>query len=299
MLLESCKDYSGIKMRDFKIGVIIDCFQLGLRKGIEAAVKVGAQGIQFYGNTKEITPETFGKEERRELSAFIAERGLEVSAICGDIGNFMEPSRNAERIKRAKLMVDMALDFGTKVVTTHIGAVPSRTSDPLYAVLQNVCRELGSYAADNGVMFAIETGPETAVVLREFLDSLKSGGMGVNLDPANLVMVPKDDPVAAVDILAPYIVHTHAKDGVNIKDCDPAEVYAAFDDGSYPDLEKVLGGAPFKELILGEGDVPWEEYLNALTAIGYNGYLTIEREEGTDRYGDISKGVEFLKARIN
>ena len=111
-------------------------------------------------------------------------------------------------------------------------------------------------------------------------------------------MVCRDDPVAAVATLAPYIVHTHAKDGRNLRPCDPEQVYAAFTDGTYPDLEKALGGSPFVELPLGEGDVAWKPYLAALSAIGYDGFLTIEREEGEDRYGDIAKGVKFLRSLI-
>ncbi len=285
-------------MSSFKIGVVVDSFKLGLRDAIRAAKAVGAEGVQIYGYTKEISPERFGAEARRELRSFIEDQGLVLSAVCGDIGHFMDPAKNPERIPRAMSIVDMALALGTTIVTTHIGVIPADVGDPTYKTLQTACRELGRYATAQGVTFAIETGPETATVLRRFLDSLDVGGIGVNLDPANLVMVCRDDPVAAVTTLAPYIIHTHAKDGRNLKLCNPREVYAAFDDGSYPDLEKLLGGAPFTELPLGEGDVPWTPYLNALSAICYHGFLTIEREEGADRYGDIAKGVRFLKQLI-
>ena len=61
----------------------------------------------------------------------------------------------------------------------------------------------------------------------------------------------------------------------------------------------MLGGAPFVELPIGEGDVDWDAYLQALTDIGYKGYLTIEREEGDDRVGDTAKGIAFLQSKIN
>jgi len=286
-------------MTPFKIGVIVDSLQLGLHEGIRKAKALGAEGIQFYANAKDISPDRLDTAGRRDLKAFIADQGLTLSAICGDIGNFMDASKNPDLIARSKQIVDMALDLGTDVVTTHIGSVPDDTASSLYRTLQHACRELGSYAAENGISFAIETGPETAQSLRTFLDSLEIKGIGANLDPANLVMVCRDDPVAAVHTLAPYIVHTHAKDGRNLKPCDPAEVYAAFVDGNYPDLEKVLGGAPFVELPIGEGDVDWDAYLQALTDIGYKGYLTIEREEGDDRVGDTAKGIAFLQSKIN
>lgn len=285
-------------MNSFKIGVVVDSFKLGLHEGLRAAKAVGAEGVQIYGCSKAVSPETLDTTARRELRSFIEDQGLVLSAVCGDIGNFMTPAKNPERIGRARSIVDMALELGTSIVTTHIGTVPADVQSPVYTTLQAACRELGRHATAQGATFAIETGPETADVLRRFLDSLNVKGIGVNLDPANLVMVCRDDPVAAVATLAPYIIHTHAKDGRNLKPCNPAEVYAAFDDGNYPDLEKLMGGAPFAELPLGEGDVPWKAYLDALSAIGYHGFLTIEREEGANRYDDIANGIQFLESLL-
>ena len=285
-------------MNAFKIGVVVDSLKLGLHHGIRAAKAAGAEGVQIYGCSNEVSPERLDAQGRRELRLFIEDQGLVLSAICGDIGNFMDPAKNPDRINRARSIVDMALDLGVHIVTTHIGTIPVDVNDPVYRILQEACRELGRYAAAQDVTFAIETGPEEALVLGRFLDTLEVKGIGVNLDPANLVMVCRDDPVAAVFTLAPYIVHTHAKDGRNLKPCNPAEVYAAFDDGNYPDLEKLMGGAPFAELPLGEGDVLWNPYLEALSAIGYHGFLTVEREEGANRYDDIAHGVQFLKSHI-
>ena len=87
--------------------------------------------------------------------------------------------------------------------------------------MQEACFELSRYADDIGAHFAIETGPEKSATLKKFLDSLGSTGVGVNLDPANLVMVTGDDPAGAVHNLKDYIVHTHAKDGKQNYYVDP------------------------------------------------------------------------------
>jgi len=100
------------------------------------------------------------------------------------------------------------------------------------------------------VTFAIETGPEPAAVLKRLLDAADSPGVGVNLDPANLVMVTGDDPVAAARLLGPRVVHTHAKDGRKLQACDAAEVYGAFADGGFAQLEKRMGRL-FEEVPLG------------------------------------------------
>ena len=124
------------------------------------------------------------------------------------------------------------------------------------------------------------------------MDSLNSKGVAVNLDPANLVMVVKDDPVAAVHTLKDYIVHTHAKDGNNLCDCDPEVIYGVIDH------DTIAYSTPFEEVPLGEGSVDFPNYLKALDEIGYKGFLTIERECGDNPAADIEKAVVFLKNLI-
>jgi sugar phosphate isomerase/epimerase len=157
------------------------------------------------------------------------------------------------------------------------------------------CRELGRYAERAGVTFAIETGPEHAATLKRFLDDVGSKGIGVNLDPANLVMVTADDPVQAVYTLKEYIVHTHAKDGVQLQPSDPVKVYGAFAEGGVEGLDF---GKLFEEVPLGQGAVNWDDYLKALQDIGYSDYLTIEREVGDNPEEDIRQAVKFLRAKI-
>jgi sugar phosphate isomerase/epimerase len=286
-------------MAQFKIGVISDSFRLPVREGVAKVKDVGAQGMQIYAVAGDMAPENMDAAARADFKAYVAELGLEISALCGDLGGhgFQVAKDNIEKVKRSKEIVDLAVDLGTKVVTTHIGVVPADTSSETYQVMVAACRELGEYAAERGICFAIETGPEKATHLKEFLDTVGSKGIGVNLDPANLVMVVADDPVAAVHILKDYIVHTHAKDGVQHQPCNPEEVYCAFADGGFEELLERTGSL-FEELPLGDGDVDWDGYLAALAEIGFNGYLTIEREVGADPEVDIRAAVSFLQERI-
>ncbi len=287
-------------MATFKIGAITDSFRKSPREGVRAVKEVGAEGFQIYAVSGEVCPEQMDAAARKEFRALCDGLGLEIAALCGDLGGhgFMNAADNVERVARSKRIVDLAADLGTSVVTTHIGVVPESKSDPVYRTMQQACRDLGAYAASKGVTFAIETGPESPPVLRAFLDGLGVKGIGVNLDPANLAMVGGHDPVEAVRVLAPYIVHTHAKDGRNLKKCSSAEVYGAFADGTYGKLVERLGGDPFLEVPLGEGDVKWDAYLAALKATGYRGFLTIEREVGADPAADIAKAVRFLRERM-
>ena len=280
-----------------KIGVITDCFKKTHEEGIKQAAILGLDGVQIYATTGEFSP-ALSAEEKAEYKRFLQEKGLVVSALCGDMGGygFEIAKDNAERIEKTKRIIDLAVEFGAKVVTTHIGVIPEEKSHPRYEVMLTALTECGLYAKEKGVTLAIETGPEKAKTLLMFLEDTK-GGVGVNLDPANFTMVTGQDAVEAVYLLKDYIVHTHAKDGKMLnKNQNPTDVYHAFAVGGVDALNACEG---FKELPLGEGDVDWDNYLKALKEIGYDGFLTIERECGDNPEEDIAKAVSFLKKCLN
>lgn len=277
-----------------KIGVIVDSFRLGIREGLKKAKKVGAHGVQMYAVSGEMAPENLSTQARKDLRNYIADLGLEISAICGDLGGhgFTRAEDNPRKIQRSKEIMDLAVELGTNVVTTHVGVIPADEQDPTWQLLHAACSELAEYANSIGAHFAIETGPEKATTLKKFLDSIPGKGIAVNMDPANLVMVTGDDPVQAVYTLKDYIVHTHAKDGIMRKQTDPKVIYDYFAEGGIEDLRLE---DYFLETPLGEGQVDFPAYLKALREIGFDGYLTIEREVGANPEVDIRKAVTFLQ----
>ena len=284
-------------MKTFMLGIMADSLRLPFEESIIKCRELGADGVQLYAVEGEMAPENQTAATIAEKRRILTENGLAVSALCGDLGGhgFTIASDNPQKIERSKRIVDLALELGGSIVTTHIGVVPEDTKCERYQILQEACNKLAAYAHQNGAWFAIETGPEPAQRLRTFLDSLDSKGVGVNLDPANLVMVTDDDPVAAVYTLEPYIVHTHAKDGVLLKKTDPQVIYDFFAEGGIGDLRLE---EYFLETPLGQGKVPFGAYLDALKKIGYSGYLTIEREVGADPTADIRSAVKFLQNQL-
>lgn len=273
----------------FPIGVIIDSFRTDTASAVKKAAAVGAQGIQVYATKGEMSPENLVGEKRSDFKKLVADNGLVISALCGDLGGgFGNSDENPERVEKSKRIIELAKELGTDVVTTHIGVVPQDSNHERYKIMQEACFELSRFADSLDAHFAIETGPETSAVLKGFLDSLGSTGVGVNLDPANLVMVTGDDPAGAVYNLRDYIVHTHAKDGKQLYYKDPEIVYGLVKDS-------LVTGPSFLEVPLGEGSVDWNKYLAALEDIGYKGFLTIEREVGDNPEKDIITAVDFLK----
>lgn len=283
----------GNYMYNFPIGAMVDSFRQKTREAIKTAASIGVQGLQMYSTTGENAPENLVGQKRKDLLNYVKDHGLVFSAICGDLGKaFIYPERNIMLVEKSKRIMDLAKELETDVVTTHIGVVPEDKNCDRYKIMQDAAYELAQYADNLGAHFAIETGPEPAKTLCAFLDDLGSTGVAVNMDPANFAMVTKDDPVAAVYTLKKYIVHTHAKDGVNLRPCNPEDVYSEMDHGAW-DKEPA-----FKEVPLGQGAVDFPAYLKALEEIGYKGFLTIEREVGGNPAADIGLAVEYLRKII-
>lgn len=281
-------------MYKFPIGAMVESFKLDTKSAILKAAEIGVKGLQMYSTKGENAPENLVGAKRKELLDFVKSNGLVFSAICGDLGRgFGNKELNPELIEKSKRIMDLAKDLETDIVTTHIGVVPSDPNHDRYKIMQEACSELAEYADSIGSHFAIETGPETSLTLKNFLDTLKSKGVAVNLDPANLVMVTGDDPVQAVYNLKDYIVHTHAKDGVKLADCNPEVVYHIIE------IENLTNIQTHKEVPLGKGSVDFPAYLKALEDIGYKGFLTIERECGDNPVNDIQTAYNFLNGVIN
>lgn len=262
-----------------KIGVIIKSLGLGVRPGIERAAQLGADGFQIYVTEGEMAPENMTRQDREDFKRFVADQGLEISALCGDLGKgLLDPETNPEVIRRSKGFIDLAVDLGTRIVTTHIGRLPEDESSAEWQIGLEAATELACYAEERGCRLASETGPEPPTTLKRFLEQVPSSGMKVNYDPANFIMAGPFDHIGGVRILKDYIVHTHAKDGVCLLKGEAGK-----------ENERL-------EVPLGEGSVAFKYYLQALDSIGYDGYLTIEREHGDDPAGDVARAIEFLRS---
>lgn len=283
-------------MYKFPIGIMIDSLKNDTTDdAIVKAAKLGAKGIQMYSTSGVNAPENLSTERRKDLLKRVKDNGLVFSAICGDLGKgFVDPELIPSLIEKSKVIMELAKELECDVVTTHIGVVPSDPNHPRFKIMQDACGELCRYADSMGSHFAIETGPETSLTLKNFLDTLGSNGVAVNLDPANLAMVTGDDPVQAVYNLKDYIVHTHAKDGNKLRESNPEFIYATV----HPIPENYFGVKYFEEVPLGTGSVDFKKYLAALDDIGYKGFLTIEREVGDNPEQDIKTAVDFLNGII-
>lgn len=172
---------------------------------------------------------------------------------------------------------DFAKTLGVKYLVTHAGYMPENPYDENYAGTITAIRHVAKRCKENGQFFLFETGQETPVTLRRVIADVGTDNLGINLDPANLLMYGKANPVDALDVFGEFVMGVHAKDG------------------EYPTDGKSLG----EEKPLGEGRVNFPVFIEKLKKIGYNGAVTIEREiSGEKQIGDIIKGKAFLESLI-
>ncbi|MGM9624874.1 MAG: sugar phosphate isomerase/epimerase family protein [Eubacteriales bacterium] len=181
------------------------------------------------------------------------------------------------RICELKKGSDFAKKINVENIATHVGFIPETPNTVEYQSLVCCLRDLAAYVKNNGQYFMFETGQETPVTLRRMIEDIGLDNLGINLDPANLILYGKANPIDALDVFGCYVRDIHGKDGC------------------YPTDGKNLG----METALGEGKVDYPRFIARLKEIGYDGPITIEREiSGDQQIADIKKAKAFLETLL-
>jgi L-ribulose-5-phosphate 3-epimerase len=208
--------------------------------------------------------------------AYTGESYADIPTVEQSVG-FVPKNTRAEREQRTKDVSHFAAGIGVKSIACHVGFVPEDKNDPEYIAVRDVVRRICDHAALHGQTFALETGQERAELLLEFLKDVDRQNLGINFDPANLIMYGSGDPIQAVDVLHLHLLSVHCKDGV------------------WP--PKLPKGALGTERPLGEGEVGMDKFIEKLKQVGYKGTLNVEREieDLAQKKIDMKKGVDLLK----
>ena len=268
-------------MPELKIGVTLWSFGPyrtldEFKQKLDLALEVGAKAVQPWNVDYSadlpcaLDPDRCTGPQRKEAAKAVESRGLAISGWCAQLagptqfGGFGEEAGLADRIGKTQRAIEFAVELGAPIVTTHVGEIPEDTRHGDYQIYLKSVGEVVRHAERIGGVFAMETGQESAPCLKRFIEDLSSPAAQCNYDPANMLAW---GTVEGVSILAPYIVHAHAKD------LNPAT----------------------KRATLGQGDVPWEPYLAAMQRIGYEGWHAVEDETGGNVAESIKTGIRFLK----
>jgi len=260
-----------------------------LPEGPEAALsKVHEFGLQ----TCQVTcwePELYNEDVAKRLVAASEEFDVRVTTIWAGypgpaVWNFVEgpitiglvPEQyRTERVAALKAGADFAALVGTPSITTHVGFIPENPANRQYSAVIKALEEVVSHCRERDITFCFETGQETPTTLLRVIEDLGYDNLGINLDPANLLMYGKANPVDALDVIGRYVRGVHAKDG------------------EYPTNGRELG----VEKPVGQGRVNFPVLIPKLKALGYTGALTIEREiSGPKQAEDIKQAIKVLEA---
>lgn len=232
-------------------------------------------------------PKLWSDENLKTLKNLIEENGVTISAFwCGWEGpcvwNFYDgqitlglvpPEYRTMRMKNLCDGADFAHRLGVKNVVTHMGFIPENPNDPQFAPFCVAVRQVAEHLKANGQKLLFETGQETPVTMLRCFEKVGMDNLGVNLDTANVILYGKANPVDALDVFGKYVMNIHAKDGL------------------YPTNGHDLGS----EVRIGDGKVDFKALFKKLYELGYDSYVTIEREiEGEQQIEDIRHAKKYL-----
>lgn len=268
-----------------KLGVLVNYNTLdGLEKKFADLREYGFESCQLCS----WIPALWTDEAASAIVSYSEKYGIEISAFwCGWEGptawNFYEgqltlglipPEYRVMRVKNLCDGADFAKKLGVKDIITHMGFIPENPYDPNFAPLCVAIRIVAEHLIGNEQNLLFETGQETPVAMLRCFETVGCPNLYINLDTANLILYGKANPVDALDVFGKYVRNLHAKDGV------------------YPTNGHELGA----ETKLGEGKVDFVKLFEKLHELGYDSYVTIEREiEGEGQVRDILESKKYLE----
>lgn len=177
-----------------------------------------------------------------------------------------------DNVATAHQAAAVAAALGLKRVSFHAGFIPHDMENPRFSLLVERSREIAGFFKEKGIDLLLETGQEDAASLTHYLNAVGMANLGVNFDPANMLLYGMGEPVAALEKLMPYTRQIHIKDA----HASPGE--------------NIWG----TEEVVGTGSVDWKKFFAVVKKSGYAGDLVIEREAGTSRVADIKKAKAFV-----
>jgi L-ribulose-5-phosphate 3-epimerase len=239
------------------------------------AVQLALDPIRTGAWDESETVETLCGAGVRIVSGMMATKGEDYSSLRSirETGGLRPDETWESNREAAKANADLAARLGLDLVTLHAGFIPHNRSDPEYRKLIKRLQEIVDIFAERSVRVGLETGQESASGLLDALDDLERKSVGVNFDPANMILYGMGDPVPAMESLAPRIVQIHIKDAI-------------------ASAKKDEWGT---EVPVGDGAVDWRGFFKVMKDRVVVRDIVIEREAGDQRAADVRQAVELVR----
>ena len=261
-------------MPTVRIGIQTRSLRRPLRQAMEAAARLGADGVEIDART-ELLPAEMSQTGIRQFRKLLADSRLRVSAVAFPTRRgYDTPDDLERRVLATQAAMRLAQAIGADVVVNRVGSVPDDDGDPRFGRLIEVLSALGMFGERIGARLAAQTGSESGAALAKLLAALPDQSIGVDLHPAALIH-HGHDPAEAVAVLGRHVLHVHACDAVR----DPAR-------GQATNVE------------LGRGTADWPNLLGRLEEFNYRGWVTIERHDAADPVTEIGNAVAYLRSLV-
>lgn len=256
-------------MLELKKAVSLESLRLPFRAALEAAAGIGAQAVEINARTM-LRPQELSRTGVRQIRKWLDDFRLKVAAISYPTRRSLgDPNDLDRRLDGIRAAMAMANDLGCRVVSNQMGRIPDE--DDQRGTLVAALSDLSSHSLKIGAWLAVRTGPDAGPRLEELLKQLPHEAVGVDFDPAELILYGHS-PTEAMQALAARVTHFRARDGVR-------------------DLSLGRG----VEVQLGRGTVDFPHLLALLEEQGYQGFLTVERRETSgNALGECAQALEFL-----
>jgi len=174
-----------------------------------------------------VSPEVHSQETADNILKLFGKYNMRITALIGgwsgpnewnftggpDTLGIVPQAYRAMRMRELESHARFAVLLNVDDVCTHMGFIPENPSDRTYTEFVSALRYLTGYYKTRGIHLNMETGQETPVTLLRVINDIQTDNLGINFDPANLLMYGKANPVDALSIIGPYIRGVHAKDG--------------------------------------------------------------------------------------
>ncbi|MCA9024639.1 MAG: sugar phosphate isomerase/epimerase [Planctomycetaceae bacterium] len=257
-------------MNRLRLAVATSRFSSSLREVVRMAAETGASGLQFDAR-QQLKPTDLSETGRRQLLHSLGERDLSVASLTMPLRLALYDEEYLDvRIEAIKQAMQFAWDLKARVLTCRIGRIPGDDAVRERSRLQEVLGAIASHGNHVGVTFSITPAGDSPDVLRSLIESVNTGPLGIDFDPAERVM-SRLDPVKSLRELHAHVTHMTVRDA--IRDVDGSG----------------------REVPVGRGECQWPDLLALVDEMNYAGWLTADRTAGNDPFGDVRRAVQFVR----
>ena len=217
---------------------------------MELAEEIGFKGIELHNVLESDLSDKNGPFHKYNSGATmrkLADKGISVP--CVDISVDISDAD----IKKNSEYIIGCIDFASSIRVEYVRVYASGKTDNARENVISCLSDVVDYAAEKKVTVLIETCGMFAdtAALRDVLMVFASDSLAALWDVYHTYCEQGEDTEKTITNLGAYIRHVHLKDSTV---CDGEREYR----------------------LIGEGDVPVETVINALSSVNYNGFISLE-----------------------